>query len=139
MAFLQQTRFLGEKLGAVLIQLPPSLEFEPARARAFLSLLRDQYKGDVAWEPRHRSWFTKMADGLLREFSLPDRLPILHAYLLPHSPVGIQLSFTFVFTAPLGDTIRATMRYFSTELRARSRAWRVERAFGACSTIPLQG
>jgi uncharacterized protein YecE (DUF72 family) len=68
LAFLQQTRFLGEKLGAVLIQLPPSLEFEPARARAFLSLLRDQYKGDVAWEPRHRSWFTKMADGLLREF-----------------------------------------------------------------------
>src|SRR5580692_8694648 len=55
--FLGQINFLREKLGPVLIQLPPSLEFDHTRARQFLSLLRGSFSGDVVWEPRHRSWF----------------------------------------------------------------------------------
>jgi uncharacterized protein YecE (DUF72 family) len=67
-AFLEQIKFLGDKLGPVLIQLPPSLEFDRARDGEFLSLLRQNYSGDVVWEPRHRSWFSNRVDDLLKEF-----------------------------------------------------------------------
>jgi uncharacterized protein YecE (DUF72 family) len=67
-AFLQQISLLREKLGSLLVQLPPSLEFEHGRARLFLARLREIYGGDVAWEPRHSSWFSEEADELLRKF-----------------------------------------------------------------------
>jgi uncharacterized protein YecE (DUF72 family) len=67
-AFLEQIKFLGDKLGPVLIQLPPSLEFDRVRAGVFLTLLRKEYAGDVVWEPRHESWFSKRVDDLLKEF-----------------------------------------------------------------------
>jgi uncharacterized protein YecE (DUF72 family) len=67
-AFLEQIKFLGDKLGPVLIQLPPSLEFDQARAGKFLTLLRQKYAGDVVWEPRHKSWFSIRVDDLLKEF-----------------------------------------------------------------------
>jgi uncharacterized protein YecE (DUF72 family) len=69
-AFLEQIKFLGNKLGPILIQLPPSLAFERARARKFLSLLRRNFSGDVVLEPRHRSWFDNEVDGLLKEFQI---------------------------------------------------------------------
>jgi uncharacterized protein YecE (DUF72 family) len=69
-AFLQQIKFLHEKLGPVLIQLPPSLEFDRVRASRFLSLIRRSFSGDVVWEPRHGSWFDRQADDLLKEFEI---------------------------------------------------------------------
>jgi uncharacterized protein YecE (DUF72 family) len=69
-AFLEQIHYLREKLGPVLIQLPPSLEFDRARVGRFLSLLRKSYSGDVVWEPRHANWFDERADDLLREFNI---------------------------------------------------------------------
>lgn len=67
-AFLKQISFLGDKLGPILIQLPPSLKFEDARVRRFLTLLRESYSGDMVWEPRHGSWFDDRVDHLLKEF-----------------------------------------------------------------------
>lgn len=69
-AFLEQIKFLREKLGPVLIQLPPSLEFDHARVRKFLSLLRGRFSGDVVWEPRHASWFEDQGNNLLKEFHI---------------------------------------------------------------------
>jgi uncharacterized protein YecE (DUF72 family) len=69
-AFLGQIQFLHEKLGPVLIQLPPSLEFDYARVSKFLSLLRQSYSGDVVWEPRHGNWFDQRADDLLKDFHI---------------------------------------------------------------------
>jgi uncharacterized protein YecE (DUF72 family) len=69
-AFLKQIEFLGEKLGPVLIQLPPSFEFDHARTSKFLSLLRVRFSGDVVWEPRHASWFEDRSDNLLKEFQI---------------------------------------------------------------------
>jgi uncharacterized protein YecE (DUF72 family) len=66
--FLQQIAFLGDKVGPVLIQLPPSLEFDCARAGQFLTMLRQEYAGDVVWEPRHKSWFNNHVDDLLKVF-----------------------------------------------------------------------
>jgi uncharacterized protein YecE (DUF72 family) len=66
--FFEQIHLLKYKLGPVLIQLPPSLQFDFVRSKAFLTLLRDIYSGPVALEPRHSSWFEDRADLLLQEF-----------------------------------------------------------------------
>ena len=65
--FLPQVTSLGEKLGCLLVQLPPSLAFDAASATAFLRELRLRHAGDVALEPRHASWFTPAADDVLKE------------------------------------------------------------------------
>lgn len=63
--FLEEARMLGEALGPVLVQLPPSLAFSAPRADAFLATLRARHQGPVAWEPRHPTWFSAEADALL--------------------------------------------------------------------------
>lgn len=69
-AFFEQTKLLGDKLGPVLIQLPPSLTFDESRAREFLSMLRGLFGGDVVWEPRHASWFEERSENVLKEFRI---------------------------------------------------------------------
>ncbi len=63
--FLAQVGGLGQRLGPLLVQLPPSLEFEPRVARGFFALLRDLHDGPVVCEPRHASWFAARAEALL--------------------------------------------------------------------------
>ncbi len=58
------------KLGPLLVQLPPKLQFEEGVVREFLGTLRELHNGPVAMEPRHASWFTGEADSLLREFGV---------------------------------------------------------------------
>ena len=65
--FLGEVHELGPKLGPLLVQLPPSLRFDAARAGAFFAELRARFDGDVACEPRHASWFTPAAEQLLAE------------------------------------------------------------------------
>jgi uncharacterized protein YecE (DUF72 family) len=69
-AFLEEVSGLGEKLGCLLVQLPPSLDFEPAVAAAFFAGLRSRSALPAVCEPRHPSWFTPEADRLLRDLSL---------------------------------------------------------------------
>ena len=68
--FLSQTSHLREKLGAVLFQLPPSLQFDDALARSFFSLVREMYAGQVICEARHSSWFEEEPDSLLKDFKI---------------------------------------------------------------------
>src|SRR3954471_243912 len=69
-------RFLGEvgglrdKLGPILIQLPPSLAFDHAIAVSFLERLRDRFTGDVVLEPRHETWFTNETEEMLIEYGI---------------------------------------------------------------------
>ncbi|HEX8232239.1 MAG TPA: DUF72 domain-containing protein [Caulobacteraceae bacterium] len=63
--FLSEAGLLGEKLGPVLVQLPPSLAFDAAVAERFFSGLRAAFAGGAACEPRHPSWFEAEADALL--------------------------------------------------------------------------
>lgn len=56
---------LGERLGPVLFQLPPTFKKDATRLRAFLALLPRE--GRVAFEFRHPSWFDDEVFGLLRE------------------------------------------------------------------------
>ena len=62
---LAPMRALGDKLAAVLVQLPPSLAFDADRVEAFLIRLRATYEGMVAWEPRHPGWDGEEASSLL--------------------------------------------------------------------------
>ncbi|WP_263146739.1 DUF72 domain-containing protein [Pseudomonas sp. RIT-PI-AD] len=62
--FLGQCSQLGDRLGCLLIQLPPSLAYEAATAETFLAALRERYEGLAVIEPRHASW--READELLR-------------------------------------------------------------------------
>lgn len=69
-AFLAQTDGLGAKLGPLLFQLPPSLTFDAAAARAFFTMLRERYRQSAVCEPRHPTWFTPDAEDLLTGFGI---------------------------------------------------------------------
>jgi uncharacterized protein YecE (DUF72 family) len=58
---------LGDRLEILLVQLPPSLTFEPAVAEAFFAELRSGWSRGIACEPRHPSWFEPGAEALLEE------------------------------------------------------------------------
>ena len=63
--FLDGVAGLGKRLGPLIVQLPPSLAFEPSVARSFFTLLRQRHEGPLVCEPRHYSWFEARADALL--------------------------------------------------------------------------
>ena len=63
--FLEGVTGLGKRLGPLIVQLPPSLAFEPRVARNFFTLLRQRHQGPVVCEPRHHSWFEPRAEALL--------------------------------------------------------------------------
>ena len=54
--FLAECGGLGERLGCLLVQLPPSLAFDATIAEAFFTTLRQRFSGPVVLEPRHESW-----------------------------------------------------------------------------------
>src|SRR5689334_22656727 len=64
--FLDEAHGLGERMGPLLVQLPPSLGFDTQVVDEFFGALRARYAGAVVCEPRHESWFTRDADALLR-------------------------------------------------------------------------
>jgi uncharacterized protein YecE (DUF72 family) len=68
--FLAEAAGLGEKLGCLLVQLPPSLEFDPEVTADFFAGLRTLSAVPVACEPRHPSWFVPPAGDLLRELEV---------------------------------------------------------------------
>jgi uncharacterized protein YecE (DUF72 family) len=109
-AFLEQCSGLGEKLGPLLIQLPPSLAYDEALAHDFLTTLRELHTATAVLEPRHPSWFTPAADRLLRSFHIarvaadpPKASPLaatpggsqaLHYYRLHGSPRTYYSEYT---------------------------------------------
>jgi uncharacterized protein YecE (DUF72 family) len=64
-AFLGDVAPLGHKLAILLVQLPPSLAFDPLIALPFLDRLATTAPCRIACEPRHPSWFEAEADALL--------------------------------------------------------------------------
>ncbi len=63
--FMEEVSALGKKLGPLLVQLPPSLPWEKARAGTFFRMFRRRHGGLIACEPRHASWFTPDATAML--------------------------------------------------------------------------
>jgi uncharacterized protein YecE (DUF72 family) len=63
--FATEAGALGDKLGCVLVQLPPSLKFDPALASSFFALLKETFHCMLACEARHPTWFGEEATQLL--------------------------------------------------------------------------
>ncbi|MEA3009903.1 MAG: hypothetical protein QOJ91_1595 [Sphingomonadales bacterium] len=99
---------LGERLDILLVQLPPSLAFDPDVASAFFAALRSGWDRNLACEPRHPSWFEPDADALLADRRIarvaadPARVPAaaepggwrgLSYYRLHGSPVMYRSSY----------------------------------------------
>lgn len=78
--FLAQAGGLGPRLACLLVQLPPSFEFDARLAGTFLALVRDRFADGLALEPRHASWFSPEADALLRAHEVARVLadPVRH-------------------------------------------------------------
>lgn len=78
------------KFAAALLQLPPSLPFDPTVVRSFYERLPPELP--VAVEFRERSWLSKESFDLLKEFRL--------AYVVvdePHLPVQLERTGPFVY------------------------------------------
>lgn len=123
--FLGEAGGLGEKLGCILVQLPPSLEFDPATTETFFSAMRGAYAGHVVVEPRHRSWFGGEANKLLRTLSVsrvaadpalvmaasePGGAPALVYFRLHGSPQLYYSSYTKSYLDGLAFRLRAYAR-----------------------------
>jgi len=68
--FLDECRGLGDKLGPVLVQLPPSLKFDAGAVEAFLAAWRKATTAATVLEPRHATWFEAPVETLLRSFEV---------------------------------------------------------------------
>lgn len=68
--FRQEAAVLGDKLGALLVQLPPSLAFSAPVAEWFFSALRKQWPQAIVCEPRHTTWFEDSAEALLVAYQI---------------------------------------------------------------------
>ena len=64
-AFLADLAPLGDRVGCLLVQLPPKLELDARTARAFFTSMRKRFDAGIAVEPRHASWFAPSADRML--------------------------------------------------------------------------
>jgi uncharacterized protein YecE (DUF72 family) len=79
--FLGEATHLGERLGPLLVQLPPSFEYDERVAREFFEMLRVRHDGAVVFEPRHPTWFTDAVERMLVELRVarvaadPPRVP----------------------------------------------------------------
>jgi len=65
--FYEAVAALQPKLAAVLVQLPPGLEFNGRTVRTFFGSV-PRFRGTrIVCEPRHPSWFTSAAENALRD------------------------------------------------------------------------
>jgi uncharacterized protein YecE (DUF72 family) len=125
--FLDEAGALGEKLGPILVQLPPSLAFKADLVGFFVDL-RVRFEGEIVCEPRHRSWFTDEVDHLLAEFRIarvaadpavvpragePGGWPELRYYRLHGSP-------RMYYSAYLAEALDALARRLADD---DGRAW----------------
>jgi uncharacterized protein YecE (DUF72 family) len=87
--FLEAAGNLDCKLGCLLVQLPPSLHFEPAVAEQFFFKLQSSVAADIVCEPRHTSWFSAAASDMLAELKtsrvIADPPITLHQAAAPYS------------------------------------------------------
>lgn len=78
--FMDEAGGLGDRLGCLLVQLPPSLAYDARIATTFFAMLRRRWPGAVACEPRHPTWFEPRAEALL----LRHRIARVAADPAPH-------------------------------------------------------
>ncbi|WP_019142083.1 DUF72 domain-containing protein [Noviherbaspirillum massiliense] len=77
--FLDEVGHLEEKLGCLLVQLPPSLRYEATAAEPFFDQLRALTQVPVVCEARHATWFAPQAAAMLAQHGI--------AYVMADPPI----------------------------------------------------
>lgn len=68
--YIEEISGLGDKLGVLLLQLPPKLEYKRRAASQFFKAIQRRIDVPIACEPRHASWGSEQANALLNDFSV---------------------------------------------------------------------
>jgi uncharacterized protein YecE (DUF72 family) len=129
--FLDSASALADKLGCLLVQLPPSFAYDETTATGFFDCLCNLTEVPVAFEPRHATWFSDTAraqlesvgvtvvladplpNGLARDFfsfSLYESFTYLRLHGSPemyrssYDPAQIQRLATRLIEKPTGTT-----------------------------------
>jgi uncharacterized protein YecE (DUF72 family) len=66
--FLGEVSHLEEKLGCLLLQLPPTLRFDADIANEFLGRVTSRTNAELMCEPRHCSWFSPDVNQILEKY-----------------------------------------------------------------------
>lgn len=110
--FIEEVNGLGNKLGAILIQLPPSLQFDPLVANDFFKSLRKIFSGKIALEARHTSWSKPMLDehNIIQVIADPAVIEVnsdqpFQYYRLHGSPKIYSSSYSPSFLTNLSKTL----------------------------------
>lgn len=103
--FVEVSEVLGERLGALLFQLPPNMKKDAGRLGDFLGLLKGRR---VAFEFRHASWFDDEVFDLLRRYGV--------ALCIAEAEEGVEVPF--VATADWGYVRLRRPDYTPAGLRA---------------------
>ena len=80
-AFVFSLSALDNRLGPLLLQLPPTLAFQAGVVETFLKEANGVAGGTLVFEPRHPSWYSTEADALLAAYDVvragadPERSP----------------------------------------------------------------
>jgi uncharacterized protein YecE (DUF72 family) len=81
--FMAEVMGLGDKLGVLLVQLPPSFSFDKRVAGRFFRNFRSHTECACVLEPRHSSWFTSDAEKWLVDLQVSrvaaDPAPVARA------------------------------------------------------------
>ena len=99
-AFLDEAGHLGDKLGCLLVQLPPSLRYDSGIAQQFFASLRNLTDVSVACEARHATWFSREAGEMLREFDVVQVKADPQVALLPASSACESLVYLRLHGSP---------------------------------------
>jgi uncharacterized protein YecE (DUF72 family) len=121
--FIDRAKHLEEKLGVVLVQLPPSLQFETKLLEKMIEDMRVVTKrADVsirfALEPRHQSWID--AGSIVRTLLRPENVAIVfpHSRKIPSfAPEKNNVTADFVYVRFHGPSEFAASRYGPARLK----------------------
>lgn len=122
--FVDEASNLKEKLGCLLVQLPPSLRYDARVAGRFFDKLRSSVHIDVVCEPRHATWFVPAAADMLANLKIayviadpaPVEQPVPERHLqtvyirLHGSPVMYHSSYSQDYLERLSMDIREKVR-----------------------------
>ena len=98
--FLSRASLLGETLGPVLFQLPPSFSLDLSRFESFLALLPQGFS--YAMEFRNPTWLTEEVFALLERFGVA-----LCIHDMPPLRVPLRITAKFVYLRFHGDVDHA--------------------------------
>lgn len=126
--FIRQVGCLGDKLGCLLVQLPPTLGYS-VTADAFFRALRRHFTGAVVLEPRNHEWFTPSVESILAAYRIsraaadpgiqasacePGGWSGLAYYRLHGSPRLYFSSYSMPYIASLAQKLHAHSRAGTT-------------------------